>query len=213
MTIKAAWQNVKAALTPISKRYANTNARSITDGDVIIAADRLQCTTAHIRMIRKVESGGKSFDDRGRPVILFEPHVFHKRTAGKYSPSTFSYKNWRTLPYPVGYDARWAQMEAAAAKDETAALESASWGLFQIMGYHWKALGYESVQAFAAALTASEGDHLDAMVRFIEANGLADELRACRAGQPESCRGFAKGYNGGGYATNRYHIKLAEALS
>ena len=103
-------------------------------------------------------------------------------------------------------------MADAAAKDEVAALESASWGLFQIMGFHWKALGYSSVQQFTQSMVASEGGHLEALARFIEANKLAKALAACRPGDPESCRAFCKAYNGGGYASHNYHVKLARAL-
>lgn len=196
----------------LATRYSNTKAAAITAADIDAAAAKLDVTPAHIRMVRAVESGGKSFDDAGRPVILFEPHVFHKRTNGEWSPSSFSYAAWGARPYPKGYDARWAQMQDAAAHNEQAALESASWGLFQIMGYHWRALGYASVQEFAKALTKSEGAHLDALVRFIVANGLAGALRKCRYRDAESCRDFARGYNGSGYVRNSYHVKLSEAL-
>lgn len=197
---------------PFTRRYANTNAPAITDADIEAAAEALDVTPAHIRMVRSVESGGRSFDNRGRPVILFEPHIFHRRTGGKWSPSDYSYAKWRTKPYPGTFDGRWDQMARAAEKDEAAALESASWGLFQIMGFHWKSLGYASAQDFAESMAKSEGAHLDAVVTFIRANGLAGKLKACRAGNPDSCRDFARGYNGAGYEKNRYHIKMAEAL-
>jgi hypothetical protein len=217
MGIKTALTAMKAALqrpvVPLEQRFANTNAPAITNADIDRAAAELGVTAAHIRMVRAVESGGKSFDDRGRPVILFEPHIFHRRTGGKFSPASYSYSAWGARPYPKGYDARWAQMAAAAAKDEVAALESASWGLFQIMGFHWKQLGYASVQDFVQAMVASEAGHLDAMVRFIRANGLVAPLRQCAPGDAESCRDFARGYNGGGYARNSYHVKLAKALA
>jgi glyoxylase-like metal-dependent hydrolase (beta-lactamase superfamily II) len=89
-------------------------------------------------------------------VILFEPHVFHRRTAGRWSPSSFSYARWRERPYPSAQQARWEQMADAAARNEGAALESASWGLFQIMGFHWRALGYASAESFALAMTKGE---------------------------------------------------------
>ena len=203
---------VVAPKPPLERRFVNTKAPAITDADIQAAAEKLGVTPAHIRMVRTVESGGKSFDDRGRPVILFEPHIFHRRTDGKWSPSDFSYAAWGARPYPKGYDARWAQMAQAAAKDEEAALESASWGLFQIMGFHWRSLGYSSVVDMVQAMTASEAAHLDAMVRFIKVNGLAAALRKCRAGDADSCRDFARGYNGGGYARNNYHVKMARAL-
>ena len=193
-------------------RYVNKAAPAIGAQDMAAAAARLDVSAKHIEMVRKVESGGRSFDYAGRPVILFEPHIFHRRTSGRFSPSSFSYARWGAKPYPKGFDGRWAQMADAAARDEQAALESASWGLFQIMGFHWQALGYASAQDFAAQMAASEAGHLEAVVRFIEKNGLAPALRRCRAGDPDSCREFAKRYNGSGYEKNRYHEKMAEAL-
>jgi len=212
MSIRAALERLRGVPVPLERRYINTKAAAISEADIEAAADKLGVTPAHIRMVRAVESGGKSFDDRGRPVILFEPHVFHKRTSGEWSPSPFSYAAWGARSYPKSYDARWALMALAAEHNEQAALESASWGLFQIMGYHWKALGYASVQEMVAQLTASETGHLDALVRFIEANGLKAALRKCRYRDAESCREFARGYNGSGYARNSYHVKLSEAL-
>lgn len=194
-------------------RYINTTAPAITAQDIADAAARLSVSPKHIEMVRQVESGGRSFDDSGRPVILFEPHIFHKRTGGQYSPSAYSYARWRDRPYPKSFDGRWTQMADAAGKDEQAALESASWGLFQIMGFHWQALGYPSVQDFTRRMAASEAEHLEAVVRFIEKNGLAPALRRCKAGDPDSCRDFAKGYNGAGYEANAYHRKMAEALA
>lgn len=193
-------------------RHVNTSAPAIGQSDILLAAARLNVSPAHIRMVMKVESGGRSFDNAGRPVILFEPHVFHKRTGGRYGPSPYSYARWKERPYPKSYDGRWAQMADAAAKDEEAALESASWGLFQIMGYHWEAFGHANVQAFVATMVESEAGHLAAAVRYIEVNGLGPALRKCRAGDPDSCRDFARGFNGAGYARNSYHIKMAEAL-
>jgi len=194
------------------RRHINLKAAAITPLDIDRAALLLRVTPAHIRAVMTVESRGGGFDPKGRPTILFEPHVFHRRTNGQFSPSPYSYAKWRDRPYPTTMDGRWSQMADAASMDEAAALESASWGLFQIMGFHWKALGYESAQAFSAAMTASEGNHLDALVRFIKANALADELGACKPGNAESCRAFAAGYNGSGYAANGYHTKLAAAL-
>lgn len=194
-------------------RYINTKASAISDEDIVAAAARLSVPAGHIRMVRTVESGGRSFDSKGRPIILFEPHIFHRRTNGRYSPSPFSYARWGEKPYPSDQDGRWTQMADAAEHDETAALESASWGLFQIMGFHWQALGYGAVQDFAARMAASEAEHLGVVVRFIEKNGLAPALRRCKAGDPDSCRDFAKGYNGAGYEANNYHVKMAKALA
>lgn len=51
-----------------------------------------------------------------------------------------------------------------------AVVESASWGLFRIMGFHWKALDYRSAVDFELQMGASEQMQPDAFVRFVEAN-------------------------------------------
>ena len=193
-------------------QFVNTKAPAITAEDMKRAADRLGVSVKHIEMVRKVESGGTSFDNSGRPIILPEPHIFYRQTGGRFGHTAFSYPKWGQKPYPKSYDARWQVLADMAERDTEAALESASWGLWQVMGFHWKALDYDSALDFARRMAASETEHLEALVRYIEANGLSDELRACRAGSPDSCSAFAKGYNGAGYAKNRYHEKMAEAL-
>lgn len=196
-------------------QLVNLKAEAIGAGDYVTAADKLGVTVRHIEALRKVESGpAGSFDSKGRPTILYEPHVFSRLTNRKYDAThpAISYPTWGKQPYPKTADERWRQMAQAGALDMDAALQSASWGLFQIMGFHWQALGYASPQAFALAMKAGEPAHLYALVQFIKVNGLDDELRACRAGAPDSCRAFAAGYNGRSYETGRYHTKLAEAL-
>lgn len=192
-------------------RFVNTQAPAIDESAIAAAAMRLKVTPAHVLAVKAVESAGRSFDDKGRPIILFEPHQFWKRTGGRFGVTAYSYPKWGQKPYPASYDGRWTQLADAASKDEQAALESASWGLFQIMGFHWQALGYASVQEMTESMVRSEAGQLDALVRFIEANGLADELFRCSR-DPETCRAFAMGYNGSGYAKNGYHTKLARAM-
>ncbi len=193
------------------ERFVNKSAPKLTNADIEFAAASLQVPARNLRAVVTVESGGKSFSDLGLPIILFEPHIFHRRTDGRWSPSSFSYAKWRDLPYPKTQIGRWDQMADAAARNEQAALESASWGLFQIMGFHWKTLGYASAESFALAMAKSEAAQLGALVTFIKVNGLADELRLLSA-NPETCRAFARGYNGASYAANGYHIKLAQAM-
>ncbi len=192
-------------------RFVNKSAPKLTSADIEFAAASVQVPSRNLRAVIAVESGGQSFGPEGLPIILFEPHVFHRRTTGRWSPSSFSYAKWRERPYPKSQIARWDQMAEAAARDAQAALESASWGLFQIMGFHWKALGYASAESFALAMAKSEAAQLGALVTFIKLNGLADELRAGST-NPDSWRAFARGYNGAGYAQNAYHEKLARAM-
>ena len=193
-------------------RYINRNAPAISNEDITLAAKRLGVPAGHIHALRKVESNGVSFDNSGRPIILPEPHIFYRETGGRFGITPFSYPKWGTRSYPKSYDARWQMLADMAELDEAAALRSASIGLFQVMGFNYAAAGYSSVHKMWEGMTADEDDHLEAMVSFILAEGLDDELRACRAGDPASCVPFVSRYNGPGYKKNNYHVKFAKAL-
>lgn len=75
------------------------------------------------------------------------------------------------------------------------------------MGFHWKSLGYNSLQEFVNAMYESEAKQVEAMMKFIKANGLLVHLKS------KNWVKFARGYNGVGYAKNNYHIKLANAYN
>jgi len=103
------------------------------------------------------------------------------------------------------YSAQHGRLNAATQYDRISALESASWGLGQVMGYWWKELGYASIQAFVNAMYKDEVSQLDAMCRFIKINKLDKYLRN------QDWKNFALRYNGSAYAANSYDIKLANA--
>lgn len=193
-------------------RYVNKAAPAIEPKDISDAAKRLNVPVKHIRALKEVESGGTSFDNSGRPIILPEPHIFYRETGGRFGRTSFSYPKWGEKPYPKSYDARWEMLADMAECDEAAALRSASIGLFQVMGFNYAAAGYDSVHAMWEGMTADEDDHLEAMVSFILSEGLDDELRACRPGDAASCVPFVSRYNGPGYKKNAYHTKFAKAL-
>ena len=201
-------------------RLSNTAAPALTETDYQWAAGELGVPVGHMRGVAKVECAGKSYDDFGRPRILFERHYFHRLTGGRWTREHPAISN----PQGRGYgpsSAQYGRLAAACALDPGAAFRSASWGAFQIMGDHAdgetadedrQTLGYGSALAMALAMVASERGHLEAFVRFIRVNGLADELQACRPGNPASCVPFVRRYNGPGYARNDYHTKLAAAI-
>lgn len=178
----------------------------LTEKDYIEAARALGCEVAAIKAVDKIESRGNGFLANGKVKILYEPHVFCARTQGRFNKSHphLSYPKWKSGQY--GPESRqWAKLEEAMQLDRVAALESCSWGRFQIMGYHWRKLGYRSIDVFVEEMQRSESAHLHAFVLYVMAFGLADEL------QRKDWIGFAAGYNGPGYAANHYHIKLPKA--
>lgn len=190
----------------------------LQESDVVNLANRLGLSVATIKAVNEVESSGRGFNVDGNPKILFEGHVFWKQLekAG-IDPTQYArdngdvlYKSWTKRHYQGGkgeHDRLNKALNIAGnnSKVAEAAYCSASWGLFQIMGFHYESLGYGSVTEFVAAMQLDEGKHLEAFGRFLEVNGLIPMLKA------RDWAGFARRYNGSGYAANAYDTKLEAA--
>jgi hypothetical protein len=187
-----------------------SNSRKLSKQDIDVAAAQLGVESAAIRAVVDVESTGSGFLPDGRPKILFEAHIFYhmlKKVGidpvrmSKLHPDICS-PRWNRTLYKGGifeYD----RLAKAIAIHEEAALQSASWGLFQIMGFNHMACGFQSAKHMVAAMKKDEAHHLEAFLKFIRARGLVDELR------DRNWPAFARGYNGEGYAANKYDAKLA----
>lgn len=187
--------------------------KHLSDADIVNAADTLGVAVAAVRAVNEVESTGAGFLPDGRPKILFERHIFWKRLEARgIDPAPIAAKSpnicSQTRGGYQGGAAEYARVAAAELIDAGATYESASWGAFQVMGYHWRRLGYASVDEFVARMENSEGDQLDAFVRFVAAD--ADLLAALKA---RKWARFANGYNGADYARNLYDAKLAQAFA
>jgi hypothetical protein len=178
--------------------------QQLTEHDYINAANALGVPIAAIKAVTEVESRGGGFVG-DRPKVLFEAHWFHKLTKGKYH-ATHPHLSQPTWALGKQYYKlnQLARLDEALALDRNAAIQSASYGLFQIMGFNFKACGFTSVEAFYSAMCESEGAQLLAFVAFLKSNGLDRHLKA------KNWAAFAKGYNGPGYAQNRYDTKLAQ---
>lgn len=179
----------------------------ITNQDYANAAKLLNVDLPALLAVADLESRGSGFLPDGRPVILFEAHVFSRLTRGKYDKThpNISSKKWNRKLYGASGVHQHDRLAAAAAMNRDAALQSCSWGLFQIMGFNHNLCGHASIQSFVNANYRSEHDQLDCLVNFIAKTGLIEHLRAHR------WAAFAKGYNGPGYAQNGYHTKLEAA--
>lgn len=192
--------------TALLAAFTNTRAPAVTGDEIDAFAGMVGCTPKQLRAVAKVESSGSGFDRQGRPKILYERHLFHRMTDGRWSVSSFS------NPAGGGYSQdSWAKLNAAAGKDPDAAFSACSWGKFQVLGLHWSKLGYASPFALAKATTESEANHYLLLVQYVRTFGLAEAMRALST-DPEDCRAFAAGYNGPAYRRFNYHAKLAEAM-
>jgi hypothetical protein len=103
--------------------------------------------------------------------------------------------------------------------NKPAALKSASWGMFQILGVNYGSCGYSNIDAFVEDMKTSEKNHLVAFLKFIKKRGVEQYLnKIIQSGTANSAirmpywQKFAYGYNGPGYAQNDYHNKLERAF-
>jgi hypothetical protein len=163
-------------------------------------AGSLGVHAAEIWAVLAVETKGCGYLADRRPQILHERHIFHRLTQGRFDDGDLSDAK------PGGYGATGAhqydRLLAAIAKDRTAALQSASWGLGQIMGENFAAAGFGNVEDMVTAMVGSEDAQLAAMASFLKAAKLAAALRA------HDWTTFARGYNGSNFVINRYDVRL-----
>ncbi len=186
--------------------------RHLTDADLQRAADRLQVDLAAVRAVNEVESKGAGFLPDGRPVILYERHIMYRQLAAAGLDADALAAKYPALVNPkrggyAGDAAEYARLASASQISAACALEATSWGAFQIMGFHWKALGYPDVFAFVDAMKVSEAEQLEAFVRFV----LADKVMLA-ALRGKKWAKFAELYNGKAYAENLYDVKLERAF-
>lgn len=184
------------------------NRNALTLADFQTVATQLGCEVEAVQAVVQVESGslGAFSSTTGKLIILYEPHIFSRRTNHQYDAShpNISYRSWDATKYPRTQDGRWDQLRQAYALDPQNAVASASYGLFQIMGFNFAACGFADPKAFVSDMAKSQARQLVAFANFVRTNNLADELVR------KDWEGFAGGYNGSGQI-ERYGRLLREA--
>lgn len=180
------------------------------------AAQSIGVPTHHLLAVVEVESNGvvsAKVSGVDEPVVRFEGHYFYRHIVpmkrdeavrkGLASQKAGVVKNPRTQ------QDRWDKLIAPAAMlDKQAAYESVSWGVGQVMGAHWKRLGYGSVLALVDHARRGVAGQIELMVRFIKAD--PNLQKALARGDWAT---FAKGYNGAGYKKNKYDTKMRDAAA
>lgn len=185
--------------------------KGLKESDFVGFAKKYNLEIAVVKAVQEVEAGGRGF--AGNDIkLLFEGHVFWKQLkAVGIDPNSVLAGNEDILhpKYIAGNKLyklnQMSRLNKAIQINASAAHESASYGLFQIMGFHWKSLGFSSPKSFYDYLSVSEGNQLDCFGKFLEKNNLLIPLRQ------KNWAKFARGYNGPAYATNKYDIKLEKA--
>jgi hypothetical protein len=170
----------------------------LTEADYAQAAAAVPCPVAAVKTVDIVEANGDGFLPDGRPKILHEAHIFGSRTGHQYDASypDISAPDWDTgRQYYLGGAAEYDRQARAIKLNREAALESASYGRFQVMGFNWKPLNYAGIETFVLSMNSERGQ-LDAFLRYIKVNNLGRYMRDFA--NLESCKAFARGYNGTG---------------
>ncbi len=161
---------------------------------------------AEVWSVLKVETKGFGFLEDRRPLILYERHIFHRRTQGRFDAGNGDISNASSGGY-IGGTSEYPRLEKAMILDRTAAFMSASWGIGQVMGFNHEVAGHATVEAMVAAMVQDEEAQLLGMAGFIKGNRLDRALRE------HDWAGFARGYNGSAFAKNRYDEKLRDAFA
>lgn len=181
-----------------------------------------------LKALAKVESGGTAWveiDGEKRPVILFERHILWRQLRKRgINPEPLALDHpelcgsrWRPKEYSYGtHRDQWEKLEKVVewAKDNQprraesyrkAALESCSWGLYQILGLHYRACGLENVDRFVEEIHRGEARQKELVLKFLESRPGA--LECLKSGDWQR---FARIYNGTANWKS-YAWRLAEA--
>lgn len=185
------------------------------DSDYGDAANQLGCDKAAVMAVVDVEAAGDGFLPDGRCDILFERHKFFQAIEKKYGTSKAKelQSQHPTICNPesggyAGNEGEYPRLAVAEAIDAECAAASASWGMFQIMGFHFALCGYPSAVAFSEAMKASERNQLKAFVAFVKSQtGMLAALRA------RDWTTLARLYNGPKYYEHKYDTRLATAYA
>jgi peptidoglycan hydrolase-like protein with peptidoglycan-binding domain len=171
-----------------------------------VAAGHVDVDPIALWSVVVVETSGCGFLPDRRPDILFERHIFSTRTGRRFDASHPEISG-RAGGYGRPGAHQYERLAEAIACDRRAALESASWGLGQVMGFNATSAGFRDAEHMVAQMMHSENEQILGMVRFMRTTGMHAAL------QRRDWTAFARRYNGPGFAQNRYDEKLAATHS
>jgi peptidoglycan hydrolase-like protein with peptidoglycan-binding domain len=176
-------------------------------------SDGLAAAAAHIGVapavlwsVVVVETAGCGFLPDRRPTILFERHIFSTRTKRRFDATNPGISGPAGGYGPAGVH-QYERLGEAVACDRLAAIESASWGLGQIMGFNAGSAGFHDAEDMVSQMMRGENEQILGMASFMRASGMHLHL------QRGDWTAFARRYNGPAFANNRYDEKLAAAHS
>lgn len=191
--------------------------------------------TALAKSIANTESLSEGFNPDGSVKLLFERHKFYNYIRPRLAANPLELEhieahyqltlknadeavdlihkrnpeicNPKSGGYRVGY-AEIERFKTAFSINPNAASDSASFGLYQIMGFNAKHCGYATGYEMMLDFMDCEYKHLLAFAKFLEANSAI--YTYLKNNKYDS---IAKLYNGPRYADNNYHVKIKKALN
>lgn len=179
------------------------NQKRITPEEIAELAAAAGYTFKRLNALVKVESGGVGFASNGKLIIQFEKSWF-KRKKSDWKKDT---KNILWQDNGVENQAQeWKAFNSAFASDPDAAMQSTSIGLMQVMGFHYKSLGFKTVGEMWDFAKKSERNQLELAVRFIKTIPALD--RAIKTGNAKVAAYY---YNGELYEKYNYDKRLIAA--
>lgn len=169
-------------------------SKKLNDRQIWDIAKKSGIEFAMLKAFIQVESGGKGFADNGKLIIQFEPHWFQRYTGNRIANGV------------EGQTKEWEAFNKAFGIDKDAAMMSTSIGLMQVMGFHYKSLGFKTVGDMWDFAKISEANQVELAVRFIKKNkALYNAILALNYDK------IAYYYNGELYKKFNYHNRLKSA--
>lgn len=177
---------------PISKVLADTTKNAIYQ-----MAEKHGLNKQFCLAVAKVESDCTPFMLNDYPFVRFERHVFLKYIKRNHV-------NLLDKAIPLNGTTYEFYQKAREVEPESAILAT-SFGLFQIMGFNYRCVGYDTPEEFEKAMCASVENQAEAFAMFVKVNKLKGAINVA------DYHGFARVYNGPNYAQYRYADRLKTA--
>lgn len=192
----------------------------ITTADVRKVAADNGYEYAAFQAFLNVEAGGRGFAPNGKILIQFEPHLFSRELNAvgikntliplggqrfrvevqTSSPTIIDGQHgvditaWQILNGVQGQTAEWQAFNVAFKINPDAAMKSTSIGMPQILGSHYKRLGFASVGKMWDYFKLGEREQVEMLAKFINT-----DARLKAALMAKDWHRVASIYNGSGY--------------
>lgn len=193
--------------------------KALTTEDIQALAKQFDIGASKIKAVSLVESSGSGFYPdyikikgkeivhpyAGELVVRFEGHWFRKFTKGIYDTTNpdLSYTDWKQGNKHHRGLREFSRFYNAFELDKEAAWQSTSWGMFQTMGFNYKACGYDSPKDMIVDYYKGEVNQLKGFLNYLQDKDILDDLKAGRFST------FARIYNGRDFKKHGYDTKIA----